>query len=356
MPEILDYLDNYNRPITSKLNIADQMIFARLPFLPLAGIVSEDLTNQISLPTAMRLIEKSLSTVSKYLLLPNDRVLIKKLATSFRYQNVMLSGFRDLHENDLRTQCAALLVQTEPHQKVIIYRGADGTSLGWKSDLKITYDFEEKSWQTFSLTYLDQVLGSSNDALQLIGFSKGGTMAIWAATMAAKEIQSHIQQVVNFDGPQFSSAPKIADSLAIDFHTYLPQLPFFGIGSSYPSLPKIVFSSASGIWQHDLYSWRLQDDAPLVLGTASVTNSFLNTDLRTWLHNQKPEDVNQFVEIFWKSLNDTQAITVNDLIKHWQQVTKNFQIASQSWNLEAKEMGQKALQAAFQIIVSFTRF
>ncbi|AMV60284.1 Esterase/lipase [Pediococcus damnosus] len=356
MSDLLNYLDNYNRPITPHLNVADQMLLSRLPFFPFENIVSANSDNQIYLPEALKLLTNKLAANSDHLLLHNDRILIEKLSNSFRFKKIALSDFQVHHSDDLQTQYAAISITIEPSLTIIAFRGADGTQLGWQADMSLVYTPEDTSWQTFSLSYLSQVASTISGPLQLIGFSKGGSMATAAALKTTASIQDHLQQVVNFDGPQGSKLPNLSAPLQSIFYTYLPQLPFFGLGSNYPQSPQIISSQSTGIWQHDLYSWQIPDTSPTVLGMASSTNPFLNQSLRKWLCSLKQNDARLFINTFWDILNDTQAVTVNDLIKHWQQVTKLFQNQSKAWDPVAQEMGQKTLQAVFQIIVTFTRF
>lgn len=356
MPDLLTYLDNYNRPVTSTLTTADQLVFSRLPFLPLNGIVSSDPTETISLPNAMQQLSKKLATTAEHLLLPNDRLLIEKLSKTFRYQKVLLSGFQIHSLNDLERQCGGLTVQIEPHTKAVVFRGADGTKLGWQSDLKILYNPILSDWQTFSQSYLAQVAAIASDTLQIIGFSKGGSMAIYAASHADGTLKRQITQIINFDGPQIFEDHLSATQFKTHFQTFVPQLPFFTIGSKFATPVHVVNSTTSGIWQHDIYSWQLHDDQPVILGDVRLGDTFLSTTLPKWLQQQTQGDAHRFVNTFWEILNQTNAISVNDLLKHWQQVTKEFRLQSTSFAPLAKEMGQKALQSAFQIIIGFTHF
>ncbi|MCV3316068.1 DUF2974 domain-containing protein [Pediococcus ethanolidurans] len=356
MPDLLKYLDNYNRPLTANLNVADQMILTRLPFLPWQAIVSKSFSDEISLRDALKQLEQQLVHTSKYVLLPNDRILIQRLQTSFRYEKVKLSGFKIQTPDDLDKQCAAITVNIDSHTKIIVFRGADGTTLGWKSDLRIIYDADSTTWQDFAADYLKQVGILPSDTLQVIGFSKGGSMAIYAASHASSDIQKRVKQVVNFDGPQVASKPTQTEPVKSRFQTYLPQLPFFGIGSEFTNPPIIVNSTATGIWQHDLYSWQIHDATPVELGRASTTDNFLTHELRPWLRQQKHERAQLFIDTFWIILDKSEAVSINDLLKHWQQVTKAFRIQSNSWDPMARQMGQKALQSAFQIIVTFAHF
>ncbi|WP_367371332.1 Mbeg1-like protein [Pediococcus parvulus] len=354
MPDLLNYLDNYNRPITADLNVADQMILTRLPFLPLQDIVAGNLDDEIALPQALKQLETQLANTSEHLLLPNDRILIQKLQTSFRYEKVSLSNFKIQSPENLDNQCAAITVRVAPHTKIIVFRGADGTTLGWQSDLQVLYEPNGERWQSFARNYLEKTMHANSDNFQIIGYSKGGSMAIYVASQI--DAKNRIKQVINFDGPKVTSTDDLPETFKTRFQTYLPQLPFFGIGSAFTNAPKIVTSMATGIWQHDLYSWHLHDADPVILGQLQTTDDFLNHQLCPWIHKQTRANAQQFINTFWEILDDTQAVSVNDLLKHWQQVTKAYRKQSSTWDPVAQQMGKNTLQSAFQIIVSFTPF
>ncbi|WP_412988981.1 Mbeg1-like protein [Pediococcus siamensis] len=356
MLDLLTYLDNYNRPVTANLNVADQMLLSRLPFLPLTGIVPADLTSSVALPDALHLLSHQQTDNSKKLLLPNDAQLIQKLSRSFRYAKVRLSGFQVAPPANLLTPYAAITVQLNSENKVVVFRGAEGTTLGWRADLQTLAQAKNRPWQNFAQTYLETVATANHAQLQLVGFSLGGSMAIYAACQVTAAIQQRLCAVVNLDGPQTFLTRPISDPFKTHFQTYLPQLPFFGLGSQYMNLPNIVASTASGVWQHDLYSWQIHDNQPFILGRAATDTAFFKNSLQPWLSEQPVEVVHEFIRTFEAILNASQAVSVNDLLKHWQQVTKAFSTQSTTWTPEARQMGQQTLQAALKIIGSFTRF
>lgn len=85
----------------------------------------------------------------------------------------------------------------------VAYRGTDNTIVGWKEDFNMSFS-ELVPSQTDATIYLDEVSKSYKCKIRVGGHSKGGNLAIYAATFCNPKIQDRIISVYNNGDQDFA--------------------------------------------------------------------------------------------------------------------------------------------------------
>ena len=139
MTNILDYI-RWRGDISfekSPLNDIDALVFARLSYLDLSKIVSDDSSVKVTLRSAFRLYENS------RVLHPSDPELLKLAGESERFGDVEVTLFRSIFDEKVQLQfCAMTFLCDEGNGHapvpVVAFRGTDSTFTGWKEDFNMS--------------------------------------------------------------------------------------------------------------------------------------------------------------------------------------------------------------------------
>ena len=173
------------------------------------------------------------------------------------------------------------------------------------------------------------------------GHSKGGNIAVYAATFASKEVKDRIINVYNNDGPGFcEDVIETAEYQKIlsRVHTYIPQSSIIGRLMNHKEKYTIVESVQKGIMQHDLYSWQLLGKEFVTLKKLTNESEFIDKTIKDWLENVEPEKREQVIDAVFEILNTTEAQTMKELKANWFANAKTILGTYKNIDSDTKEM------------------
>ena len=102
---------------------------------------------------------------------------------------------------ELQKQFAAMTYRLTLDTYLIVFRGTDDSIIGWKEDFHLTY-MKEIPAQKHALRYLKNFFAQHpKQKVILAGHSKGGNLAIYAASQIEQSLQEQITAVYTFDAP-----------------------------------------------------------------------------------------------------------------------------------------------------------
>ena len=249
----------------------DALIFSELAYMDWDGIVDAP----ISLSQAcVRFFQENTGTdfTLKYAYSLHLPQLVKKLRNTARYENVELLAYQNVFDEVQEIQFAAVTFRLEDGSLFIAYRGTDSSMIGWKEDMKMTYQDEVPSHQLawkYAREIYDAYFMRKNvwghkrpkkASLYLGGHSKGGNLAMYAA-MRDKQLQQSITKVYNFDGPGFrpSFYERFNLSFIIDrIHSYVPKDTIIGRLLDHKEAVTVIDAVGSGLAQHDAFHWNVE--------------------------------------------------------------------------------------------------
>lgn len=105
--------------------------------------------------------------------------------------------------------------------------------------------------------------------IRIGGHSKGGNLAVYAASNSDKKLIDRIICIYNHDGPGFDlQNTKLTNYnlLISKIKKYAPENCIFGIMLDYLEDVVIVKSDAKGLMQHDAFSWQIEGKILLLAG------------------------------------------------------------------------------------------
>ena len=198
MTTIIDYVRRATTPLRTDLTPADALILATLSyadFHTLAGPRS-------ARGCPLREVAQASSIRALYdhaMLTERNRVLLRSLLGAVGAS----PRFRDMRVRDAVTrigvqplaQFGAVTFIDEAGASYVAFRGTDGTAVGWAEDAHFGLDFPTIA-QLWAARYLRYVARRTPGPITVIGHSKGGNLALYAA--AATSVPT-LQHVFSFD-------------------------------------------------------------------------------------------------------------------------------------------------------------
>ena len=245
----------------------------------------------------------------------NRKKAFEAMAAGDRFRTCRLHHAIALTDADIGMQFSALCLDLPDGTTCVAFRGTDNTLIGWREDFNMAYTTRVPA-QEAAILYLGRAAALSKRPLRLVGHSKGGNLAVYAAAYAKKSVQNRIESIWSYDGPgmnretsQTEEYLRIKDKI----HSFVPQTSIIGMLMDYYEPYTVVHSTASGITQHDPMSWQIYgprfETLPSIDQTARVTRDTLHE----WLQNSTPEQRASFVDALFGMAESTKATKMSEL-------------------------------------------
>ena len=322
----------------SEFNEIDNLILARFSYFPFDKIIRE---NEIA--TIKELSRRfSNQDVTKLPILWKDDVeLFPLMGNSKRFGGMLATKYINKIDAEQEKQFSAITVLMPDGTIYVSYRGTDNTIVGWKEDFNMSFKSHIAS-QISAKQYLEEIAKEYPSSKIIIGgHSKGGNIAVYAATFASKEVKDRIINVYNNDGPGFcEDVIETAEYQEIlpRVHTYIPQSSIIGRLMNHKEKYTIVESVQRGIMQHDLYSWQVLGKEFVTLKKLTNESEFIDKTIKDWLENVEPEKREQVIDAVFEILNTTEAQTMKELKANWFANAKTILGTYKNIDSDTKEM------------------
>ena len=322
----------------SEFNEIDNLILARFSYFPFDKIIRE---NEIA--TIKELSRRfSNQDVTKLPILWKDDVeLFPLMGNSKRFGGMLATKYINKIDAEQEKQFSAITVLMPDGTIYVSYRGTDNTIVGWKEDFNMSFKSHIAS-QISAKQYLEEIAKEYPSSKIIIGgHSKGGNIAVYAATFASKDVKDRIINVYNNGGPGFCEdviETTEYQEILPRVHTYIPQSSIIGRLMNHKEKYTIVESVQRGIMQHDLYSWQVLGKEFITLKKLTNESEFIDKTIKDWLENVEPEKREQVIDAVFEILNTTEAQTMKELKANWFANAKTILGTYKNIDSDTKEM------------------
>lgn len=234
-----------------------------------------------------------------------------------RFARVDLMMFSHNFDEKDEVQFAAVLFGAGD-TGVVVFRGTDGSLVGWKEDLNMS--FRVVPSQIEAKYFLESAAKAARergfDKLILCGHSKGGNLAMFAAAGAAPEIQDRIEKIYSFDAPGLSeeiltseSWERVKDKVV----TYVPESSIIGLLLGSCGKSRIVDSDSVSIWQHNPFKWHVMGTDLVETERMSRSSRVIDRTIDDFLDKYPPEKRRVLVNAIYDAIRATGADSVKAL-------------------------------------------
>ena len=207
-----------------------------------------------------------------------NRALFREMCESRRYRQMQCIYCSDHTCTENETQFMAVTCIFPDGSVKILYRGTDETLIGWKEDFNMAFQYPIPG-QKASQLYLEQVAQYISGDFELMGHSKGGNLAVYAAMHVPQAVQKRISRIYNLDGPGFrtevygmGSFEAIADRVT----KIIPHSSIVGMLLENHGEYRVVDSKRIGMLQHDPFSWLVDRIDFVYLEELNATHRFMD--------------------------------------------------------------------------------
>ncbi len=239
---------------------------------------------------------------------------LRMAAESERFGALTMSRYIDVLLNDPPVQFAAVRFQDDTDLSFLVYRGTDQSLAGWEEDFMISFTRTraQTQAQAYANAYVEN--GKRN---YLIGHSKGGNEALFAAANLRDNKWDAVEHVYILDGPGL--CPEVLDMSGMarvnEKATHI--VPVFSIvGKLFAAKlddTRIVQSSGSGFQQHSLITWGIDHGKPAYAEENDPTSVWLNAAVDGWIGDVAQEDRATLVSDLFEALAAGGAESLDDL-------------------------------------------
>jgi hypothetical protein len=252
--------------------------------------------------------------------LKDDIDLMRALVGSDRFSEMLITNFVSHFDVESQTQFAAVTVQANESLSFILFRGTDATLVGWKENFNMTFICPVPA-QESAVDYLETVAASVNGDLILGGHSKGGNLAMFAATYCDSEIKNRIVSINNFDGPGFVKEVILSEQyqhIRDKMSTFVPQSSIVGMLMEHEEQYIIVRSSQKVEYlQHNIFTWELERNHFSCLDSLTDTSQLIDHTIKGWVADLDLSQREKFVDALYSIIANTKAHTIKDMEEKW---------------------------------------
>ena len=322
----------------SEFNEIDNLILSRFSYFPFDNIIKEN--EVVTIKELSERFEKT-DINPMHILWKDDKEFFPAMGKTERFGNMLATKYVNKIETEQEKQFSAITVLMPDDTIYVSFRGTDNTIVGWKEDFNMSFKSHIAS-QISAKQYLEEIAKEYPSSKIIIGgHSKGGNIAVYAATFASKDVKDRIINVYNNDGPGFCEdvieTPEYQEILP-RVHTYIPQSSIIGRLMNHKEKYTIVESVQKGIMQHDLYSWQVLGKEFVTLKKLTNESEFIDKTIKDWLENVEPEKREQVIDAVFEILNTTEAQTMKELKANWFANAKTILGTYKNIDSDTKEM------------------
>ena len=299
MQAIFDYLETYGKYgfAEKPFNPIDGMIFSQLVYTDFKNIATGK--TRISLAdAAKKFYEMYTDEEIENLIGISTRSarLLTECAKTKRYGNVALCYFVNNINDAIDKQFCAVNFVLGDGSLTVAFRGTDVTSTGTKESAMLSYMFPVPA-QIEALHYFQETAMLNEGDVRICGHSKGGNLAVFAAVNCSNSLKKHLQGVYEYDAPGFPQwfferydYREIKDKI----HLYTPQSSVIGRMLCHDVKPVIVHSTNSGLKQHNVDSWEIEEDCFVIEAEYNRFSNMVSEYINTLIEYVGDDDLDLF--------------------------------------------------------------
>lgn len=356
MPNVFDYLSwRADVPLwVAPFNPVDNLILSELIYTDFAGVVPTD-GSAVSLEQARdRFYElhkrEEIEARTAYSYTARAPFLMDAMLEGSRFRGLRLLGYEAVTDKDATAQFAAAVFLLPDDSAYVAFRGTDGTLVGWKEDLILSYRSGTQG-QLLAVDYLTRAGAMTELPLRVGGHSKGGNLAIYAAAHADPALQDRLLRVYSNDGPGFRDEVRsLAGYQRIQPKclSIVPDTSFVGLMLDCDCQRQVIKSSASGLVQHDGFTWECgpRDFLPAEL---TRTGAYLEKTLDNWVARQDDATLRSLVDSLFSVFEATGEETFHSMST---KKMRSAELMMAAFRALPKEKQRELLAATGKIVTS----
>lgn len=306
---IFGYLDKFGRYSFKKRKFSetDSLVFSSISYLKWERVFDTiskgkkmvPIKEVLSLPNGRDLLIEGTSNPEAY------GELWDHLIKTERFGTLEICNPKTVFSVEKDVQFFAMTFKSEGWTRYIVFRGTDGTLVGWKEDCNLVV-LKEIPAELEAVKYVDETVCKHLFPFHIIGHSKGGNLATYSSLKMKKRHSFRFKGVYNHDGPGFDDLSifdqKEFKKIAKKQHKIVPGESVIGLLLKQPFEYKVCQAEKAPMWQHSIFKWCIDSKGEIILLEDRTTGSKqMEKAIKDWLEPMSHDDrellVNTLFEI-----------------------------------------------------------
>lgn len=241
------------------------------------------------------------------------------VAKSRRFAPVMLRHFVQKLDEEKEEQFAAVTYLLPFGVRYVAFRGTDNTLVGWKEDFNMTF-LPVVPAQLESARYLQEEASRGDGPLLIGGHSKGGNLAVYAASYVPKEIKRRLRAIYNHDGPGFREIfyqESGYDEIVSRLNTTIPKASLIGRLACKDERYRIVAGKGFGPMQHEPFRWGYTREGLRYEERPAKNALFLSKTFNDWFCGIDAPHRAVFIDTLYELVEGTGVKSLNEAKARW---------------------------------------
>lgn len=241
--------------------------------------------------------------------------ILKAAALNPRFSDIRLCLRREETDRLEGKQFAGITIQVAPNLTYVAFRGTDSTMTGWKEDCRMCMSNPVPA-QILAAEYLTAVGKIFRGQLMVGGHSKGGNLAVYSAANCDPGIQDRIQLIFSHDGPGFTKNELMKPGYAkvrSRIRKTAPQFSVFGMMLRQEVEPKIIYSYARGMQQHNATTWKTEGYGLSEYWYVNRISTHIKNKFNNWVEGLSDEEMELFIDWVFDVMENSGISTIQDL-------------------------------------------
>lgn len=301
----------------SPLNNVDIVLFSQITMLFLETIISSN--DSIRFEELMNKYYDIYGNESIGLIIPGSITDVLFAASKEkRYKDLLIENYVNIICDEKEEQFCALTLKIDDNTTCVVFSGTDDTIVGWKENLNLLLEknthAQIDSEKYIQNLYKDNYFGNSN--IIILGHSKGGNLAMFAATNVKKEIQEKITSVYNIDGPGFTKhffETKKYSRVEHKIVEIIPKDSVVGRLFEHQERQLVVNSNAKGLMQHDVFTWNIDRDNFEIIEEISAKSNHVELKIKNLIDTLDKEGKQMFINSIYRLMRVNDNKLLNNL-------------------------------------------
>lgn len=258
----------------------------------------------------------------------NSSKCAKAIFSSKRYGDVGVGYYEYESSAELKIQYAAMTFKIDDKNYVIAYRGTDLSLYGWEESFLISLG--DIPGQKKATDYLERTIMALPEGsnVYIVGHSKGGNFASYAAVNCSEEARKRIRRIFDFDGPGNTEAlyerPSFKE-IASRFVKLLPYDSMIGtLLNDYKKYEVIKAKGHNGLEEHSIFTWEMDSRGLLKMKDLSKSAKAFDKAFDKWETVMPTEKRKEYIEAFFRFLNACGIKELTDISGHLMEHAKTI--------------------------------
>ena len=353
MKNILDYLSEYGDRTFDDLpwNEVDGLILSQFAYFRWDKVIPGFLEDEDGVSLTEMTENLDAAYVYESQLYPEDnKKLLDAMLKGKRFGLMRCNFYSEETSEDVEMQFAAFTCFLKGTLPVIVFRGTDGTVVGWREDFNMAFS-RPIAGQRLAALYVNQAALRIHGDFIVAGHSKGGNLAAFSAMSAVTGIRERINMIYSYDGPGFRS--EILDEYGYDkiasrVCKFLPQSSMVGVlleGSK--DYVTVKSKAVGGAFQHNPYSWEVDDTTFVQAKEIKRSSIRMHRSMNQWVCELDDRQLEMFVNTLFDVISASGVKDIPEIMADKKSWLRSIREASKTLDEEQRENFIKIMKELF---------